>query len=177
MGNCVVCQQRRLNHLRARVTTDDDDEHRSVLRVVKMDGKVVEFGAPILVKDLLVQFSGLSIGISEKASDQLPLDYELKIGKVYYFLPSPASPKTSRSISEEDSKEQGGGGGGGVKRIKVLITKQQLRDLLSKQTSVKEVLARIEQPEIGLWKPELEPIPEGSELQSSLDVRNPELQY
>jgi hypothetical protein len=57
---------------------------------------------------------------------------------------------------------------GGVKRIKVVITKQQLQQLLKKEISLEEVLLGLEQKSSSLdsprnWKPKLESIPEGLE--------------
>ncbi|XP_057951316.1 uncharacterized protein LOC131146054 [Malania oleifera] len=54
----------------------------------------------------------------------------------------------------------------GVTRIKLVITKQQLQDLLRKQVSVEEVVAGVENRAFcsaTAWKPKLESIPEGSE--------------
>ncbi|KAF9667266.1 hypothetical protein SADUNF_Sadunf15G0004600 [Salix dunnii] len=58
--------------------------------------------------------------------------------------------------------------GGGVKRIKVVITKQQLQQLLTKEISFEEVLLGLERKSSSLdsprnWKPKLESIPEGFE--------------
>ncbi|KAJ9174339.1 hypothetical protein P3X46_017372 [Hevea brasiliensis] len=130
-----------------------------VLQVVKTDGKTLEFSSPVLVKDVLVNFSGSGIGLSKEAAEHLPLDYELKLGQVYYILPSLRSVETISSAQTA----------GGVKRIKVVITKQQLKQLLTEQVSVEElVLSRLEKTSFSLdsprnWKPKLESIPEGCE--------------
>ncbi|KAF2299496.1 hypothetical protein GH714_032253 [Hevea brasiliensis] len=97
-----------------------------VLQVVKTDGKMLEFSSPVLVKDVLVNFSGSGIGLSKEAAEHLPLDYELKLGQVYYILPSLRSVETISSAQTA----------GGVKRIKVVITKQQLKQLLTEQAMV-----------------------------------------
>ncbi|RVW22360.1 hypothetical protein CK203_096198 [Vitis vinifera] len=103
---------------------------RRVLWVVKRDGKMIQFRGPILVKDVLVNFSGLGVGVSREALQHLPSDYELKIGKVYYLLPCPCSSGGSVSAPEVSSvADDGGQKGSGMKRIKVVITKQQLQDL------------------------------------------------
>ncbi|XP_059434676.1 uncharacterized protein LOC132167683 [Corylus avellana] len=128
-----------------------------VLQVVKMDGKVLEFSTPTTVKDILVNFSGTGIGLSKEASEHLPPNYELKMGKVYYMLPADIS-----STPHDDVDI-------GVKRIKIVITKQQLQDLLTKQISVEDVLLGLEKQTCDSldspknWKPKLESIPEGSE--------------
>ncbi|XP_034710156.1 uncharacterized protein LOC117932940 [Vitis riparia] len=139
---------------------------RRVLWVVKRDGKMIQFRGPILVKDVLVNFSGLGVGVSREALQHLPSDYELKIGKVYYLLPCPCSSGGSVSAPEVSSMvDDGGQKGSGMKRIKVVITKQQLQDLLSKQISLEELLLSqsVDLSSPRNWKPKLDPIPEGIE--------------
>ncbi|KAJ6760411.1 DUF4228 DOMAIN PROTEIN [Salix purpurea] len=72
------------------------------------------------------------------------------------------------SPAADREEEASGGGGGGVKRIKVVITKQQLQKLLTKEISFEEVLLGLERKSSSLdsprnWKPKLESIPEGFE--------------
>ncbi|KAK9292569.1 hypothetical protein L1049_020543 [Liquidambar formosana] len=142
-------------------------KQQKVLRVVKTDGKILEFSVPILVKDLLVKFSGLGVGVSKEASQHLPLNHKLKTGKIYYLLPlaSPAGAIDPAGISSMDNPEQTCGS----KRIKVVITKQQLKELMSKQViSLEEVLSGLEKTACSMvsstnWKPKLESIAEGSE--------------
>ncbi|CAL2275762.1 unnamed protein product [Prunus armeniaca] len=98
MGNCFVLSKQ-----------------EKVLRVVKTDGKVLEFRAPTLVKDMLMNFSGSGISVSKQASELLPPNYKLKLGK-------------KRT-------------GAATRRIKIFITKQQLQELLTKKISVQEVLS------------------------------------
>lgn len=88
-----------------------------------IDGKVMTtFTSPITVKDAIARLSSSGadseiIGLSkEPDSDSLRPDYELKIGMVYYAT----VPR--------------------VNRVKVVITKQQLRELLEQQISLEEVL-------------------------------------
>ncbi|XP_011043765.1 PREDICTED: uncharacterized protein LOC105139129 [Populus euphratica] len=137
-----------------------------VLQVVKTDGKVLEFSTPILVRDILVNYSGSGIGLTqEDIEHHLPPGYELKLGNVYYILPS--APVISPVIDVREDQASGG-----VKKIKVVITKQQLQHLLTKEISVEEVLLGLEQKSSSLdsprnWKSNLEPIPEGSEYIAS----------
>ena len=132
-----------------------------------MDGKKLEFGAPLLVKDVLVKFSGSGIGLSKTITQHLPLNYELKMGKVYYILPSvdpfeAPTPESNSSMADTQQTD-------GVKRIKVVITKQELQQLLTKQISVEEVLAELENRNRNFvasprnWKPKLESISEENE--------------
>ncbi|CAK7324272.1 unnamed protein product [Dovyalis caffra] len=137
-----------------------ETKHEEVLQVVKTDGKVLEFSNPILVKDILVNFSGSGIGLTKEAIEHLPPSYELKLGNVYHILPP--APVISPVVDREEEAS------GGVKRIKVVITKQQLQQLLTKEISVEEVLLGLEQKSSSLdsprnWKPKLESIPEGFE--------------
>ncbi|KAK8476186.1 hypothetical protein V6N13_046792 [Hibiscus sabdariffa] len=118
MGNCWAL-------LRPRYAKGKPNQN--VVRVVKIDGKMLEFKAPLPVKDVLV---------SKTVSPHLPRNYELKMGS---------------SSSVADTQQAGG-----VKRIKVVITKQELQQLLNKKVSVAEVLAGLEKPRN--WKPKLESI-------------------
>ncbi|KAL3524455.1 hypothetical protein ACH5RR_017289 [Cinchona calisaya] len=85
MGNSFAIS---LRHSRARTTTRRDHQQQEVVQVVKMDGKILELRASILVKDLLLKFPGLSVAASKKNPESLPLSYELKLGNIYYLLPS-----------------------------------------------------------------------------------------
>ncbi|KAL4347556.1 hypothetical protein GQ457_17G023150 [Hibiscus cannabinus] len=120
MGNCCAL-------LRPRDAKGKPNQN--VVRVVKIDGKMLEFKAPLLVQDVLV---------SKTVSPHLPRNYELKMGSA-----------TSSSVADTQQA-------GGVKRIKVVITKQELQQLLNKKVSVAEVLAGLEKPRN--WKPKLESI-------------------
>ncbi|KAI3944722.1 hypothetical protein MKW98_021180 [Papaver atlanticum] len=140
--------------------------HENVVRVLKMNGKVaVEYLSSILVKDVLVNFDGFGVGISEGSSQILPPNYELKTGKVYYLLPNPES-----LLTKTDNQCLSGE----VKQIKVIITKQQLQELLSKKGSIEGMIAKVseglfehnnvdEDESTRSWRPELETIPEGRE--------------
>lgn len=124
-----------------------------MLKIVKMDGKVLEYKTSLLVKDLLVSFKGCGVGVTQKCTQYLPPDYELKLGHFYYLLPLD-------NLEPLD----------GVKRIKVVISKQQLQELLSKKVSVEEVLLGSMQRSafgsphsMSSWRPVLETITEGNE--------------
>ncbi|KAL5567673.1 hypothetical protein UlMin_024248 [Ulmus minor] len=146
---------------------------QKVVEVVKIDGKILTFKEPILVKDVLVSFSS-GIGLTKEASEHLPPCYELKKGKVYYMLPSLTCEKKTSVVSEVSSFSSMAGNDqkdGGIKRIKIVITKKRLQELLKKQISVEEVLLEVEKKtntcvldnSRSSWKPELESIPEGSD--------------
>lgn len=158
MGNCfVLCRITTSSRI---VADDVVPKHGKVSRVVKTDGKVLEFRAPILVKDILFNFSSFGISVSKQAPEQLPSNYELKLWKVYYMVPLLCC------VTEEDRTASAT-----TRRIKVVITKQQLQELLTNQISVQKVLP-VSGPKIKPcnlvdsltnWKPKLQSIPEGCE--------------
>ncbi|XP_010251991.1 PREDICTED: uncharacterized protein LOC104593728 [Nelumbo nucifera] len=149
--------------------------HDKVLRIVKSDGKILEYRASILVKDVLLNFSDCGIGISQEAFRYLPPNYELKIGHMYYLLPSSSSSSSSACLSPSAAPPPVSPSSadahrpGCLKRIKVVITKQQLQLLLSKTVSLEELLLARDKPawdgvdSTTNWKPKLETIPEGNE--------------
>ncbi|KAM3324937.1 hypothetical protein P3S67_000061 [Capsicum chacoense] len=81
MGNCIILQEK-------------------VVKVIKTDGKILEYKAPIKVYQILSQFPGHVISNSLQIIDQnlLPND-DLLSGQIYYLLPQlpmhppPKSPK------------------------------------------------------------------------------------
>ncbi|XP_015878627.3 uncharacterized protein LOC107414932 [Ziziphus jujuba] len=178
MGNCVaLCKPTTCSCIPDASITKEG----KVLKIVKTDGKILTFRDPVLVKDILVKLTGSGIGLSKEATENLPPDYRLNLGKVYYLLPNspdsearsfsnPAGNSSSiSSIAGKDNKE------GGIRRIKIIIPKQQLQELLAKQISVEEILsglnhkkssnpAVLDNTSPSSWKPKLESIPEGSEL-------------
>ncbi|KAB1220475.1 hypothetical protein CJ030_MR3G009935 [Morella rubra] len=139
--------------------------HLEVLRVVKTDGKILEYTRPMLVKDILMGCSGYGIGLSERPLRHLPLNYELKLGHVYYLLPVLPSPPAYSSCSVEMD-----GSTGRTKRVKLVVTKQQLQEFLSEKISVEKILLLGNQNMesycgvgcVSSSRPLLETIPEGS---------------
>ncbi|KAL1544424.1 hypothetical protein AAHA92_21277 [Salvia divinorum] len=112
-----------------------------VLQVVKEDGKIIEFKSAVVVKELLVKFRGFGVKQSKKSGKFLPPSFELHLGKTYYLCPWKCPVPAAVA----------------VKRIKMVITKKQLEEMLSKQSSPSTDLATN-------WKPSLFPIPEETEL-------------
>ncbi|PKA47673.1 hypothetical protein AXF42_Ash014450 [Apostasia shenzhenica] len=142
MGNC----------LSPSLISDD----QKLLRIVKMDGKVLEFSSPLLVRELLMSFEGSGVGvISMDSSQLLPLDHELMVGSVYHLLPQDTKPPLMADRGES-------------KRVKVVLTKQQVLDLVKMKMTVEELLgdqacrSKGEEPmrSCGRWKPELKTIAE-----------------
>ena len=109
---------------------------------MKVDGKILLFSSPIHFKDML--------------------------GKVYYLLPclssvGTTSPADLSSIADKQKAN-------GVRRIKIVITKKQLQEQLTKQASVEDFLLGLEKKTCNNafdsrtnGKPKLESISEGSE--------------
>lgn len=157
IGNCVSC------------ISISPRQQGKVLQIVKLDGKIANLTAPVLVKDLSTNLVGSGISLSKGDSKRLPLNHELKLGKVYYVLPAAAAAMSPERVpSTAGQSEQSDGV---KKRIKIVITKQQLQQLLSKSVSVEEILAGTNKEtcqDRGLdsprnWRPRLDSIPEGND--------------
>lgn len=137
---------------------------RKVVQIVEMDGKVAEFRSRLRVKDLLTNFNkGFVVKSWRNSPDHLPPSFELQLGKVYYLLPddqaeeiNPTASTVSAQVEPEPEPS--------VKRIKVVITKKQLMELLSKKISVEEIILGIDKTcsvsSDKDWKPSLVSIPE-----------------
>ncbi|KAL6004260.1 hypothetical protein ACLOJK_004807 [Asimina triloba] len=128
-----------------------------VLQITKIDGKILEYRDPVLVKDVLLNHTGHKISVSRKSTQNLPLHYQLKLGKRYYLLPLIDE---QRPIPTEDVRS------GSSKRIKVIVTKQQLQELLKKKISLEDVLSMPRKnvldgaDSVASWRPKLETVPE-----------------
>ncbi|KAL1813680.1 hypothetical protein DCAR_0626045 [Daucus carota subsp. sativus] len=166
MGNCsVVC--RRDNNAPC-FRDAEKSKNKNVVQLVKIDGKVMEFSAPILVRDVLQNFSGFNIALSREALQHLPLSSRLKLGDTYYLIPSVDGLGIEKGARKVDNE-----GEGSVKRIKVVITRQQLQDLLSEQGLPVDILSQLRSDTCSenekftaIWKPKLESIPEDDEIRS-----------
>lgn len=161
-GNCVSCIS-----ISAR-------QQGKFLQIVKLDGKIIKLTAPVLVKDLSRNLGGSGIGLSKGDSKRLLPNHMLNLGKVYYVLPADAAAADTATMSPErgpSTASQSEQSDGVKKRIKIVITKQQLQQLLSKSLSVEEVLAGSEKgtsqgrglDSPGNWRPRLDSIPEGND--------------
>lgn len=174
---------------------EEEEEQRekpAVVQVVKMDGKILQFSASVLVKDLLIKFPpGLGVGLlssppdkaaAAAAAESLPLTYELKSGKVYFLFPlltcgdryryhQPVYENVFRPTTTAATK---------AKTIKVVITKMQLKELLaSKKVSfatrlvsetkiISSAIADSPPPRTKGWLPVLQSVPEGNEFGFSI---------
>ncbi|KAK7410756.1 hypothetical protein VNO78_01821 [Psophocarpus tetragonolobus] len=155
MGNCLdICKPSSGSCIAGFMT-----KKVKLVRVAKPDGKILEFSTPIHVEDILTNYPAYGVGVSKKVTQFLSPDHELKAGRLYHLLPSLHSPPNITSLTNVET-------GGEIKRIKLIITKQQLQQLVSKQISVEDILS--EAQTVGIKfpsnrKPKLDSIPEENE--------------
>ncbi|KAI5664740.1 hypothetical protein M9H77_24063 [Catharanthus roseus] len=161
MGNCIVLQ-------------------KNVIKIIKPDGETLEYKAPIKVRQVLSEFAGHAI------SDKLPVirhlhpEADMIGGREYYLLP-PAPvvpPQTGKSKITFPKPDEAAAQETGVVRIKLVISKQELKAMLQKGgVTVSNMIPELQNEEItnGVdsfraddkmtstgWKPMLESIPEGN---------------
>ncbi|XP_020236871.1 uncharacterized protein LOC109816329 [Cajanus cajan] len=146
MGNCLVLLQ------------------EDVVRVMKSDGKILEYKAPIKVDKVMKQFPGQAISESLPLRHHLHPNTRLLQGQLYYLVPLPApkvAKKRERLVERQQVEE------GDVVRVKLVLSKQELKDMLRKGgVSVNEVLALAQGVDVCRkdndgsppWKPALETI-------------------
>ncbi|XP_059307022.1 uncharacterized protein LOC132058576 [Lycium ferocissimum] len=155
MGNCIVLQEK-------------------IVKVIKKNGQILEYKAPIKVHQVLSQFSGHVISNSLQAIDNQHLqpDDNMLGGQIYYLLPQlpvQPPPKSAKKkvkfandqlVEEVEQKTE-------VVRIKIVITKRELQELLSsedgliKVDDIKSTTIVDESTTNGIgWKPVLDIIPE-----------------
>ncbi|XVF07664.1 hypothetical protein REPUB_Repub06bG0159200 [Reevesia pubescens] len=125
MGNCLVLEEK-------------------VIRVMKTDGKILEYQAPIKVQQVLSDFSGHAISDSFSGFQHLQQDAKLLSGQLYYLIPVPSPSQKSkkkkvRFSNPEVNDEQGSPS---VVRIKLIISKQELQELLQKGVSVHDMVSQ-----------------------------------
>ncbi|KAL2250784.1 uncharacterized protein LOC105174061 [Sesamum indicum] len=156
MGNCLVIEEK-------------------TVKVMKTDGKIIEYKSPIKVHQVLSEFSHHAI------SDKLPVvkhlhpNAEMLGGHLYYLLPLPVpvpapSPKKKKTVRFSDEVVEGARRAPEVVRIKLVISKQELQAMMgSGGVSVEDVIAqvqregsinKIESGDTDRWLPDLESIPE-----------------
>ncbi|XVE61482.1 hypothetical protein DITRI_Ditri06bG0043900 [Diplodiscus trichospermus] len=122
MGNCLVLEEK-------------------VIRVMKNDGKILDYRSPIRVQQVLSDFSGHVLSADSFSSgfqQHLQPDAKLLSGHLYYLIPLPSpSPKSKkkkvRFSNPEVNDDDHHGRSPGVQRIKLIISKQELRELLQRE--------------------------------------------
>ncbi|KAL6005310.1 hypothetical protein ACLOJK_005874 [Asimina triloba] len=164
MGNCLVHQER-------------------VIKIMKLDGKILEHKSPLQVHRVLSEFPGHAIADALPVTRHLPPHATMEGGHLYFLLPLPPPPPLL-PVDDRDSKvsamvveEDGSHGSSRVVRIKLVVTKKELREMLRKGgVSADEMIASVmKRPEAADsaedhasdgyrgWKPILESIPEGTD--------------
>ncbi|KAL6988418.1 hypothetical protein U1Q18_014168 [Sarracenia purpurea var. burkii] len=167
MGNCLVMGAK-------------------LIRVMKPDGKILEYKAPLKAHQVMSDFPGHAISDTLPVLGYLRPDSEMIGGHLYYLLrsppalPGPAVEKKRVRFANPEIDDGGEAGNGGVVRIKLVISKQELEVLLRKggvsvvEDMVSDHLQMKQNPyqneEVELvsddngssegWKPVLESIPE-----------------
>ncbi|GLT94707.1 hypothetical protein SLE2022_124360 [Rubroshorea leprosula] len=155
MGNCLVPQDK-------------------VVRVMKNDGKILEYQEPIKVHQVLSEFSGHALSDSFPGCHHLQPDAKLLSGHLYYLIPLPLVSQKVKKKVRFSNPEADGEQGTGVVRIKLVISKQELRKMLQKEgVSVPEMISKAQsrksESKIDMsegddncrgWKPVLESISE-----------------
>ncbi|XP_047312287.1 uncharacterized protein LOC124915577 [Impatiens glandulifera] len=157
MGNCLVTEYK-------------------IIKVMKTDGKVLEYRAPIKVHQVLSDFSGHAISDKLPVVSHLCLDFDMIVDHLYYLLPLPVLPaeeeeeKEKKRVRFSNPQDIAGQEGSGVVRIKLVITKQELEMMLSRGAlSLDDMISHLQdkqnssnQAELSNkgWKPSLESIPE-----------------
>lgn len=123
---------------------------KKVVKVMKVDGKILEYNIPIKVHQVLSEFTHHAI------SDQLPVrkhmhpNAEMIRGHLYYLLPLPVSPPSvkkqkKKTVRFSDNLEDEIAQPPGVVRIKLVISKQELQTMLREgPVSVDEMLTQVQ---------------------------------
>ncbi|CAI0391842.1 unnamed protein product [Linum tenue] len=160
MGNCMVVEEK-------------------VVKVMRPDGKILEYTSPTIVQQVMSDFPGQFVFQQQQQQQNLLPEAKLVGGRLYYLVPLPppvpASPKKKvRFAVPEGGEKESSQNSGGVVRIKLVITKQELEELLKKGgVSVGDMVShlqdqqRLVKVDVGEeeewqknWKPVLESIPE-----------------
>lgn len=165
MGNCLRVQEK-------------------VVKIVKTDGKFVEYKTPIKVHQVLRDFSGHAI-TSESLPElrHLHPNTQLVGGKSYNLVPAPArvvkkvrfamNPQVQEAEEKEEEEESK------VVRIKVVVSKKELENMLQQKggISINTMLSLLHDQNAQVmcnnntddhkygcqpWKPALESIPESN---------------
>lgn len=139
-------------------------EKKKVVRIMRMDGQILQYRPPLKVQQVLDEFPGYSISDALPAITYLYPTMFMRQGQLYYLVP----PKNQ--IMET-------GNAVGVVRVKLVITKRQLKDMLSKggiapddtlsillRKQSRKHSASSDEERPMEWRPTLESIPEGNDF-------------
>ncbi|KAK8371241.1 hypothetical protein V6Z12_A01G233100 [Gossypium hirsutum] len=128
MGNCLVLEEK-------------------VVRVMKTDGKILEYRQPIKVQQVLSDFSDHALSESFSGCRNLHPDTKLLPCMLYYLVPSPSikSKKKKVRFSSTPEVKDDEEGSHGVVRIKLIISKKELEKLVQKDgVLVHEMVSKIQ---------------------------------
>ncbi|KAL5710647.1 hypothetical protein ACHQM5_021186 [Ranunculus cassubicifolius] len=142
MGNCLVSENK-------------------FVQVMKIDGKILEYRLPVKVHQVVSEFTGHAISDSLPPQRHLRPDTNMHSGQIYYLLP-PLLPTKDVHNAKEPKQVTG------LVRIKIVITKQELKEILAKGVqSGDDMVSQLQHKEIrdsnkncSGWKPDLLSIPE-----------------
>ncbi|GMH09919.1 hypothetical protein Nepgr_011760 [Nepenthes gracilis] len=157
MGNCLKTQEK-------------------AVKIIKMDGKIIEYRSPTKVHQVLSEFTGHAVSSTLPALQYLHLNTELVSDCLYYLVPlqTPATQTENKKVKFSNSQTGGRGGCTGL-RIKLVISKQELKEMIENGVvSVDGMVSQLQEEdnENGLgkfhddcqrnkgWKPVLKSIPE-----------------
>ncbi|XP_031473602.1 uncharacterized protein LOC116246055 [Nymphaea colorata] len=157
MGNCLTIEAK-------------------VIKFKNKDGEMLEHDAPQEVQHLLADFPVHASSESYAASSALLPD------QVSHLPSSSTAQETEErntpTTSNGDDHAAGAGeskcSSGGIIRIKLLVTKQQLEDILTKGVSLDNMITNLTRGAYNIdspnsrWKPTLRSIPEGCDEKQEL---------
>lgn len=150
MGNCLAQQEK-------------------LIQVMKTDGKILEYKAPLKVHQVLSEYAGHSISQTLPVIQHLWPDADMHGGQLYYLFPLPV-PSLELDKEYRNTKEDSR-----AVRIKLVIRRQDLEMLSKGGVSVEEMISRLKnQKSVDSlqtldgesnrnrkgWKPALQSIPE-----------------
>ncbi|CAA3027098.1 Hypothetical predicted protein [Olea europaea subsp. europaea] len=156
MGNCLALQAK-------------------VIKVIKTDGKILEYKAPLEVHQVLSEFSHHAISDKLPVAQYMNPNAKMLGGQLYYLLPLPVAPaprmKKKKTVRFADSVEEARESTG-VVRIKLVISKQDLQAMLGKggvsvddivleeSTRKVDTIDRVGYTNGRGWMPKLDSVPE-----------------
>ncbi|XP_074267068.1 uncharacterized protein LOC141590371 [Silene latifolia] len=116
MGNCLRLQAK-------------------TVKIKKRDGSILEYKASIKVEQVLSEFKGHALSDMLPVRQYLKSDIQLMAGRFYHLVPAPPtpSPKIGKKVhfSEPESTQVGETQNSSL-RIKVVISRQELKEILEK---------------------------------------------
>ncbi|XP_073013758.1 uncharacterized protein [Typha latifolia] len=135
-------------------------QEKKVIKIIGIDGRILRHQSPLKVYQALAKFPGHTISDALLEGRRLDPATDMRGGQLYYLLP-PKAPVVETGF------------GSGVVRIKLVLSKQELKEMLKKEViSFNNMISLLQPSErsdqdkersIG-WRPALESIPEGNDL-------------